>query len=247
MTSLPLAGRVVLVTRPEEEAEELAAPLRQLGAEVLVAPAIRIEPGDGEGLRRAARDAAAGAFEWIAFTSAAGVRAWFEHAKGSPKARVAAVGAGTAESLRREGVEPDLVPATFTTAALAEAFPEGAGRVLLPRADLATDDLERALSGKGWTPVRVDAYRIRHQERLPGEVRDALAAGRVHAVTFTSGSTVDGFSRMTDTRPPAVCIGPVTAEAARRLGFPVAAVARPHTVAGVIDALLDLLGWSAAQ
>jgi uroporphyrinogen-III synthase len=246
VTEPPLAGRAVIVTRPRDEAEELAAPLRQLGADVLVAPAIRIEPGHVEALRRAAREAEEGGFEWVAFTSAAGVRAWFEHADVPPKARVAAVGAGTAESLRGRGVEPDLVPPTFTTSALGEAFPEGQGRVLLPRADLATDQLERALAAKGWTAVRVEAYRIRHQERLPEEVERALAADRVDAVTFTSASTVEGFARVTEARPPAVCIGPVTAEAAMGREFPVAGVAEPHTVTGLIDALLDLFGWPAA-
>jgi uroporphyrinogen III methyltransferase / synthase len=245
--SAPLAGRVVVVTRPREEAEDLARPLRELGAEVLLAPAIRIEPGDVEALRAAVAEASGRRFDWVAFTSAAGVRAWFGHADGPPASRVAAVGPGTAEALRSHGLEPDLVPRTFTTEELGRAFPDGPGRVLLPRADIASPGLREALEGKGWTVVPVDAYRTRFENRLPEAVADALTAGRVDAVTFTSASSVAGFGSATTVRPAAACLGPVTAEAARREGFPVAAVAEPHTIDGLVQAVLRLLARSTAR
>lgn len=237
----PLAGRTVVITRPGEEAEELARPLQDLGARVLRAPAIRLEPPEPGRLEPLIVEASEGGFDWVAFTSGAGVDVWFRLAArvglGPPHAQLAAVGPGTAAALRERGLEPDLIPSTFTTAALGEAFPEGAGRVLLPRADLATDELEAALTDKGWTPVRVEAYRIRREERLPEAVERALAGGVVDAVTFTSASTVEGFAGATPERPPAVCIGPVTSEAARVAGFEVVEVADPHTVEGVVEAV----------
>jgi uroporphyrinogen-III synthase len=247
----PLAGRTVIVTRPWEEAEELAGPLEALGARVLRAPAIRLTEADRRELERAVDEASGGRFAWVAFTSAAGVRAWFDAASrtgaGTPRARVAAVGAGTAGALRDRGVEPDLVPERFTTEDLGVAFPSGDGLVLLPRADIATRDLDDVLSTKGWTPVRVDAYRTVPADELPAGVRTALRDGTVDAVTFTSASTVDGFAGLTDLRPPAVCIGPVTAGAARAAGFPVPAEADPHTVDGVVDAVVGLLGSRAPR
>jgi uroporphyrinogen-III synthase len=245
----PLAGRTILVTRPREEAGDLLRRLRDLGADAIAAPAIRLGAGDSAPLAAAQREAVGGAFAWIVFTSASGVRAWFQLAQAlggdaRPRARFAVVGTGTAEALREGGLEPDLIPPTFTTAALAEAFPEGSGRVLLPRADLATGELERSLVAKGWTPYRVDAYRIELAEGLPEPVVVALAEGRVDAVTFTSESTVTGFAGATAARPAAVCIGPVTAEAARREGFQVGGIAQPHTVDGLIDAVVGLLGTS---
>jgi uroporphyrinogen-III synthase len=215
----------------------------------MAAPAIRLRLGDSPRLAAAQREAAGGAFAWVVFTSASGVRAWFRAAEAMggdarPQARIAVVGTGTAEALREGGVEPDLIPPTFTTAALGEAFPEGSGRVLLPRADLATGELELSLVAKGWTPLQVDAYRIELEEGLPEHVVTALAEGRVDAVTFTSESTVTGFAGATAERPSAVCIGPVTAAAARREGFPVGGIAEPHTVDGLIDAVVGLLGPS---
>jgi uroporphyrinogen-III synthase len=131
-----------------------------------------------------------------------------------------------------------------TTAALAEAFPEGTGRVLLPRADVAPGGLEERLAAKGWQPVRVDAYRTIVPDSLPREVARALREDRVDAVVFTSASTVRGFASMAgvDRTPQAVCIGPVTAQAARQAGFDVALVARPHTLEGLATAVTSLLG-----
>jgi uroporphyrinogen-III synthase len=240
-----LSGRVVIVTRPEGQATEVAAQLRARGAEVIEAPAIRIEPMPAGGpLDDAIRDAAGGRFKWVVFTSAAGVEAWFDRnvALGlkDVRARVAVVGPGTAEALTERGRKPDLVPGTFTTVALGEAFPDGAGDILLARADVASPELEESLRAKGWTPVRVEAYRTVLEERLPADARAALDAGGVDAVAFTSASTVRGFlgaAGITTRGMPAVCIGPVTAAAAREAGFDVIAEADPHTVEGLVEAI----------
>jgi uroporphyrinogen-III synthase len=243
-------GRVVLVTRPEGGAADLAGRLRALGLEVIEAPTIRIEPVPAEGpLDEAIRAAAEGRYDWVAFTSAAGVEAWFYRGAAlgvtELSARVAAVGPGTAERLARRDRTPDLVPEAFTTAALGEAFPNGTGAVLLARADLARPDLEEAIRDKGWTVDRVDAYRTVLADELPPEAREALRAGRVAAVTFTSASTVLGFVRAVGELPRGVgvvCIGPVTAAAAREAGIPVDAEADPHTIDGLADAVARTVG-----
>jgi uroporphyrinogen-III synthase len=155
------------------------------------------------------------------------------------RARIAAIGAKTAAALGREGRSPDLVPDAFTSEALAEAFPAGQGRVLLARADIAPTGLEHALAAKGWRPHRMAAYRTR-TVALSEEVLLALAAGDVDAITFASASSVDGFVAGLGEAPewpPAVCIGPVTAAAARRHRIPVGAVATPHTIEGLVAAL----------
>jgi uroporphyrinogen-III synthase len=74
---------------------------------------------------------------------------------------------------------------------------------------------------------------------LPREARAALTEGRVDALAFTSASTVDGFVRVAGVvrGPRVACIGPVTARAARTAGFKVHAVARPHTIEGLVEGL----------
>lgn len=239
---MSLRGKVVLVTRPREQSEPLLRALERRGATAIVAPAIEIVPARSAALTRALRDLAVGAFEWVAFTSPRTVEAFASRLKPRDvRARVAAVGSGTAEAFRRWARRgPDLVPRTFTTEALARAFPRGTGRVLCARADVAPAGLEDTLAAKGWTPVRVDAYRTRMPRSLPPEARAALREGRVDAVTLTSASTVAGFMRALGPvkgAPKVVCIGPVTAREARAHGLTVHAVAKPHTVDGLVAAL----------
>lgn len=245
--SKPLEGRVILVTRPREQAELFAARLRDLGADAIAAPTIELEgPEPGGPLDAVVEEAARGQFKWVVFTSASGVRVWSERAAalgvGLPDARVAVVGDSTAAALAAQGIEVDLVPDPFTTEALGAAFSRGKGRVLLARADIATEELEAALRSKGWEPVRVDAYRVHAATAVPEPARSALERQAVDAVVFTSPSTVEGYLSIAVAarRPPAVCIGPVTASTAERVGFEVAAVAQPHTDDGLVEALLRM-------
>jgi uroporphyrinogen III methyltransferase / synthase len=251
-----LAGRTIVVTRPAEQAEPLVRELERRGARVLVAPTIRIVPGRSAALTSALKELASGRFDWITLTSRATVDVFRERlASGAEvRAKVAVIGEGTAEAFRRWARrDPDLQPRMFTTSALARAFPRGRGRVLCARADIAPEGLEAALDAKGWETERVDAYRTVFATSLPREVRDAFRRGEVDAVTFTSASTVRGFltARGLETErspvggpPKIVCIGPVTAAAARDAGLRPKAVARPHTLDGLIDAVERALASS---
>ena len=238
-----LAGRTIVVTRPAEQAEPLVRELERRGARGLVAPTIRIVPARAAALTAALKGLAAGRFDWITLTSRATVDVLRDRLASARdvRAKVAVIGDGTAEAFRRwTRRDPDLQPSTFTTSALARAFPRGRGRVLCARADIAPAGLEAALEAKGWEAERVDAYRTVFARSLPREARDALRAGEVDAVTFTSASTVRGFTNSLGAAkgtPKVVCIGPVTAAAARNAGLRPAAVARPHTVEGLVAAL----------
>jgi len=238
-----LAGRTIVVTRPAEQAIPLVRELERRGARVLVAATIRLAPARSAALTAALKELAAERFEWITLTSAATVDVLRERlaTPRDVRAKVAVIGDGTGAAFRRwSRREPELQPTTFTTAALARAFPRGSGRVLCARADIAPAGLEDALARKGWEPVRVDAYRTVFVTSLPRETRDALRRGEVDAVTFTSASTVRGFVHALGTvrgNPKVVCIGPVTAAAARDAGLRPAAVARPHTLDGLVQAL----------
>jgi uroporphyrinogen-III synthase len=245
-----LAGRTIVVTRPAEQARPLVRELERRGARVLIAPTIRIAPARSAALTAALRELAAGRFDWITLTSRATVDVLRDRLA-SPRdvrAKVAVIGDGTAEAFRRwTRRDPDLQPSTFTTAALARAFPRGRGRVLCARADIAPPGLEAELAVKGWESERIDAYRTVFATSLPREVRNAFRRGEVDAVTFTSASTVRGFTTSLGAakgHPKVVCIGPVTAAAARNAGLRPAAVARPHTIDGLVTALERALASS---
>jgi uroporphyrinogen-III synthase len=223
--------------------------LRAAGATVLEAPAIEILPAaDTEPLDEAVADLCEGGFDWVVFSSPRAVDAVCERMdalgfRRGMSSMIAAVGPATAAALLEAGFHVHLVADPHTTDALAGQFPSGRGRVLLPRADIAPAGMEAALEAKGWTPVRVVAYRTGLSATMPDEVETALAGARVDVVAFTSASTVRGFASLTPRRDaPAVAIGPVTARAAREEGFRVAAVGEPHTMEGVAAAVAEALG-----
>jgi len=246
--SRPLSGARVLVTRTREQAGELSGVLRELGAEVIEAPAIKVEPPRAWTLvDRAVGRLHDGVYRWTVFTSANGVRFFFTRlraarldARAFGRSRVAAVGTGTADALRAFGIEPDLVPPTFTTEAIGKVFPRGSGRVLLARADKTEPGLEEALRAKGWTPERVTVYRLRRVARLDPAVRRAVLAGEIDILTFASGGTVRAFMRLLRAKPPrrvlVACIGPVTASAAKQAGLRVDVSAGEHTIPGLAAA-----------
>jgi uroporphyrinogen III methyltransferase/synthase len=215
-----LAGRTVLVTRPADQSVDLVRAVRRLGGKAIVAPAIQIAPIRSAALTRALRDLSDGAFTWITLTSRATVDMLASRLDGPKdvRASVAAVGEGTSAAFRAWARRtPDLVPATFTTAGLARAFPRGEGRVLCARADIARP---------AWRMRSRRRVVARARRRLPHEdgavvapdAGSALRDGDVDAITFTSASTVRGFvgaMGVVRGNPKVVAIGPVTAAEAR--------------------------------
>ena len=263
----PLHGLRVLVPRSREQASMLSMRIRSLGGEAVEAPTIEIRPGDRSAMDVAVEDLASGAYAAIALTSPNGVdaladaidRVGLDGRALAGAGLVACVGPGTAARLwERLRVHADLVPPVSTTAALGQAWPEapshefadraveveveGAGpAVLLPRADLATDQLVHALRHKGWDAVRVDAYVTAAPDDFPAGVADALAEGSIDLIAFASSSTVRNFVALLDGRDwhgRIVSIGPVTSATCMELGLPVAVEADPHTLDGLADALV---------
>lgn len=233
MEAAPLAGRRIVVTRPEGDAQHLAARLRALGATPIVVPAIRIEFTDPPELREALGRLAA--YDWIVFTSRNGVNAVFRLVRSLEGPRVAAIGPVTAAALRERGASPDVVPGEFVAEAVAAALGDVRGEhILLPRADLARPTLAQLLREGGATVDAVTAY---HTHDASSERPDL---SNVDAVTFTSSSTVRGF--LTGGPLPlgakVVCIGPVTADTARELGLAVHHVAERYTEDGLVTALV---------
>lgn len=251
----PLVGRRVLVARAAHQQDALSRRLRALGADPVEVPLLAIEPPQdgGADLRRAAQDLAAGRYTAVGITSANGAAALADALDGSsPDAMaalsdllVACVGPGTARRTRSAlGREPDLVAPVHTTTGLGRAFPAGPGRVLLPRADIASPELPAALADKGWQVDDVHAYRTRLVTTLPGPVLDDLLDGGIDAVAAGSPSTIDALVAALDGRTPGaalVSIGPVTSARARHHGLDVAAEADPHDLPGLVAACVAAL------
>jgi uroporphyrinogen III methyltransferase/synthase len=232
MVPSTLAGRRIVITRPEPDARRLAERLRALGATPIVVPAIRIEFTDPPELDDALARIAG--YHWVIFTSRNGVEAVFRRTRSIAGPRVAAIGPPTAQALRQHGVEADLMPPEYVAEAVLDALGDVAGRrCLLPRADIAREALAAGLVARGAVVDEIAAYRTRPLAERRADL------GTVDAVTFTSSSTVRGF--LAGGPVPAgarvVCIGPITADTARSCGLAVSAVAQEYTEDGLIAAL----------
>ena len=241
----PLHGEIVAVTRARAQASTLAARLRALGAEVVEAPAIRIEP---RRLEPAALEGI-GDYSLICVTSPNGAALLLAalgesglDARALAGATLAAIGPGTAAELARGGLSADVVPERSVAEALVEALAGvqvDGSRVLVARAAEARDVLPDALAGRG-AEVDVLALYDTVAEPASDATREALA--RATYVTFTSSSTVRFFMDATGGPPAAariVSIGPVTSETARERGLTVHVEAGRHDIDGLVDALVD--------
>lgn len=249
----PLRGVSVLVPRAPDQAGALSSRIRELGGDPVEAPTIEILPGDVDALAGALQELADGGFTAVCLTSPNGVEAVADalvRAELTPealaRALVAVVGPGTARALRETlGVDPALIPDRSTTAALAGAFPPGEGRVLLPRADIASEALPEGLLAKGYEPVTIDAYVTGRPDELPPDAARRLGEGTIDLIAFTSSSTVRNFVELTadlDWTGTVVSIGPVTTRTCRRAGIEVAVEADPHDLSGLLDALVRAAG-----
>jgi uroporphyrinogen-III synthase len=251
----PLSGRRVVVTRTRSQSSELVGRLARLGAEVVELPVIAVEEPDdgGAALAEAVGRLVAGGYAWVAVTSSNAVSrllAAIGDRTVPGTVRWAAVGAGTARSLQEGGFPVDLVPDQAVSEALAEAFPVaepgsgggGAGTVLFPRAETVRGALAPALRAKGWLVDEVVVYR-----NVAGrpDAEAVAAAQRADAIAFTSSSTVERTAELlgpAGVPPVVVSMGPVTSGSARSLGLEVAAEADPHTIDGLVEAVIAALG-----
>ena len=244
--SLPLKGRTVVVTRPKERAGTLAPRLRAMGAQVVEYPCIETVPILPCPAMEGALNAISG-YEWLVFTSAAGVEtvwhtleAMGKDARALGSVKLAAIGPGTAKALLARGLRADYVPEVYDAAHLGAGLAGlTRGKVLLLRAELGSKALTDALDGAKISYDDIAVYRTLYDNPRSEELRDRLLAEEGTLVTFTSASTVRGFvstvgEDFTFDRITGVCIGEQTAAQARDYGIPVVVAER-----ATIDALVE--------
>lgn len=246
-THRPLWGKRVLVTRPADQADAARDLLEELGAQVLVQPAIEILP-PANWHEVDARLARLADYDWLVFSSANGVRFFLDRleALGGDLRRLgplklAAIGPGTAEALVYYRLKADLVPAEYRAEALADALlTAGAGRVLLVRASRGREVLAEQLSDAGVDVEQVVAYRNQDVEQSDAEIAAALTDGGIDWITVTSSAIARSLVRLYGPllgRARLASISPVTSQTLRELGLEPAAEATEFTIAGLVRAI----------
>ncbi|HVU72156.1 MAG TPA: uroporphyrinogen-III synthase [Mycobacteriales bacterium] len=258
----PLAGWRVLVPRTRDQAGSVVAALHTLGAEPVEVPTIAVEaPRTPAPMERAIRGLVGGRYAWVAFTSANAVKAVREKleevgldARAFSGVKVAAIGEATAAVLLDFGIRADLVPSGQQTSEglLADFPPHDAqldllDRVLLPRADIATETLAAGLKQRGWAIDDVTAYRTVRAPAPPLPVREALRTGGIDAALFTSSSTVRNLVALAGRpheRTVIGVIGPQTAATAAELGLRVDFQPAQAGIDGLVE---ELVAFAAAK
>jgi len=252
----PLFGQRVVVTRARERAGVFSRKLAELGADVLEIPAIKItRPTETDAIV----DALLGlnAYDWLVFTSANGVTAFFDiffrrfqDMRDIGGVRIAAVGPATAEKLRELHLQVDLTPDEFTGKKIAAAFAKFETienlKMCLLRAEVANPDLPKALEELGAIVDDIAIYKTVAETEDPAGAGATLIESGADWITFTSGSTAEHFHARFDLpkllkkfpQLKLASIGPETSKAIRALGLEPALEAKEHTTDGLISALL---------
>jgi len=250
----PLFGLGVVITRPERQADDLARLLLEQGANPISFPTIAIEPPDDWGeLDKALKQLES--YHWLIFTSANGVRFFFERLRQKEKdirdlkgIKICCIGPATARQIEGKDIKVDLVPDEFIAEGILKSFSAldvRGKRFLLPRAAKARDILPEGLKKMGAMVDVVKTYRTVNSGRKKEEFMTLLEARAVDVITFTSSSTVEKFVEIMGKDfvvPPQVrvaCIGPVTASTAKKAGFQVDIEQKEYTMQGLVQALID--------
>lgn len=255
--SRALYGWTVLVPRTKDQAGEMSDRLVLHGALPVEVPTIAVEPPRSPAqMERAVKGLVDGRFQWVVFTSTNAVRAVWEKfnefgldARAFSGVKIACVGQATADRVRAFGINPELVPTgEQSSLGLLDEFPpyddifDPVNRVLLPRADIATETLAEGLRERGWEIEDVTAYRTVRAAPPPAQTREMIKTGGFDAVCFTSSSTVRnlvGIAGKPHARTIVACIGPKTAETAAEFGLRVDVQPEIAAVGPLVEALAE--------
>jgi uroporphyrinogen III methyltransferase / synthase len=256
----PLLGKRIVVTRTRKQASVLSSKLRALGAHVIELPTIRIEaPSDLREFAELVQDAHI--YDWIVFTSANGVEAFFniffklyDDAREIGGARIAAIGPSTAQRVKDFHLHVDLQPQEFVAEDVVREFKKQGSienlKVLLVRAEKARDLLSKELSALGAIVDEAFAYRTVPETRDTSGARRQLAKDGADLITFTSSSTVENFLALGLPWPKGMqvaSIGPITSQTGRDNGLKIDVEAKRHDIDGLVEAIGHFFARKAAD
>ena len=256
-----LFGKRILITRAEEQADELLYPLQDLGAECILFPTIKILPPESwdhvdkeiEDLKK---------YDWIIFTSVNGVKFFFGRIKDLrkdirlfSKIKVCAIGEKTARILEEMLITLDLVPKEYRAEGVIECFRDmdiKGKRILIPRADKARDILPKRLSEMGAKVSVISVYRNmlpEVEEKKRDELKRMIQDGKIDLAIFTSPSTFKNLLSLLNisfdeaktllSNVDIACIGPVTEDAIRKAGLKCCIIPSKYTIPDLINAVIS--------
>ncbi len=241
-----LLGKSLVITRSSEQSESLFSELTNLGAQVISLPLIAIaDPIDGgKELLEKVKDL--NTYNWVVVTSPNGANRLIEtveELEDFQKLKIGVIGKATAEVFEKFGITVDLIPERTFSEGFVERFPpssEEESRVLLVQAEKARSTIYEGLTKLGWQIDKVVAYR-----NIDAEIgkKSLLEVKSADAIVFTASSAVNRYYEIIGVPEPlnAICIGPITGETARNLGWKVFE-AREQSVKDLVEAVKQWAG-----
>ena len=251
----PLFGKRILITRSRKQSRGLAEKIASLGGEPILFPTIEIKPPEDAGpMDKAIQEIES--YDWIIFTSVNGVKLFLERflelredIRELAGPRIGAIGPVTAATIRSRGIKVDLLAKEFVAEGLLALFSadqvEGR-RFLIPRAENAREVLPEEIARMGGTVDVVPVYRTCLPDASDiDHTKELLRTKAIHAVTFTSSSTVNHFVEMLGSEDLGMLldgvvvasIGPITSQTIREKGLTPTVEAAEYTTDGLVGAL----------
>jgi uroporphyrinogen III methyltransferase/synthase len=246
LENLPLFGKKIVVTRTRDQASVLAEKLSELGAEAVEFPTIVIKKkNDLSALANSIEHIEQ--YAWIIFTSQntvdiffGAVREKLKDARCLAGIKIAAIGPATSKKLNEYFITPDLIPQEYIAEEIINAL-KGIGvknkRILLPCAVEARPALKDGLNKLGAKVDRIEIYDTEIPEGISEEALSDVASADI--ITFTSSSTAKNFFKIVNkTNSKLACIGPVTADTVKALGYTPDIIASEYTIDGLVEAIV---------
>lgn len=239
-----LQGKKVLVTRERNQVNELSSLIKKRSGIPIEVPLLKIT------CHQQVNIASLDRYEWLIFTSANGIRCFFQHVKELPSSiKIATVGAKTAKLVETYGYDIHFVPSTFNAVTLMdELFEqyEDADNFLLVRGNIARPTIPERLDALGRKYTMLELYKTEPFIENKHLLLDTLKYEPLDFVTFTSPSAVKAFVELTKEANkfkqfltiPAVCIGTTTEKEAKRQSFQTTIVPQTFTMEKMVETMM---------
>jgi len=241
VTSLPLKNTTVIVTRPKEKATLFISYLKNLGANPIALPLIQLDTINKQQLFNTYNSTS---FNWLVFTSYNAIDSFFKIIPpNSVKCKIAVVGSKTEKVLNEYGLTASFIPSSYIAEVLAKEIPIlGSETVFIPQSNLSKNNLTAILEQRKAKVTTLNIYQNTAISYSKNSLKECFTPSP-NFITFTSGSTVESFIRLgveLNDVTKIVCIGSETAAIAKKYALKVDAIANPHTIEGMVEAIIGV-------
>lgn len=241
----------VVLTSPSEDSQKIVKKIEKFGIDLFFYPTISFQKKTL--IKKEKKLLDVNSFDWVIFTSKNGVRFFMENlgnVKFFKGKKICVIGTETARELKKWKLKADFYPTVFDTKNLAKGIPIKPGvKILLPRSDIADQNLVKNLIKRGAQVANIPVYKTELVNKPNPEFEEKLLSGEVGFILFSSPSTARGLIQNLSNKKikvmvlkcSAISIGPTTSRALKKMGFENIYTAKNHTIEGMLKRLREVI------